>query len=451
MVNEYTTFEYEELKLNEGLNKNDSLDLDEFLTFLDGIWKRRDKNSKETDEAINDQNQRFYTLLRKDKLKQNNYVGVIQYKGRVFNLLPKICKNFKDEEKRIKKINLNILWWLTYTPKIKFPKNLSSLDKTSSSFLEIMIWLFASYTKEVLSKRFYQQFTELERETSYVKGKLLFNEYVKNYYVRGKWDKLYCQFESYELDNLFNRIIKYVATFLLQFSSVNETKRLLSEIIFLLDDVELKTVTIEDCYKVKFNYFQDEFESILEYCKLFLSNSSSINLNSNLKLFAFLIPMEQLFEDFIYGFISKELRNELEVKNQESYYLVENNSKYTIRPDLEITYNDIAIIADTKYKIIYDKLSNSGIYQMISYGIRRNCQNILLLYPEFNNENKEELNKLEIIDEIAGKKINIHPLKLKIIEDKLDFKKSLEENFKSVRDNLIKQIKYKLQDISSTL
>ncbi|MBK6989184.1 MAG: hypothetical protein IPH33_13750 [Bacteroidetes bacterium] len=50
-------------------------------------------------------------------------------------------------------------------------------------------------------------------------------------------------------------------------------------------------------------------------------------------------------------------------------------------------YIDELLIIDTKYKIrsnddgLKAGVSQSDLYQMVSYAIRRNCKNVLLLYP----------------------------------------------------------------------
>jgi 5-methylcytosine-specific restriction enzyme subunit McrC len=457
------------------------IDEDDYLEkldiFLNDIWKRRDKsdsqytNSDEPDTS----SQQFLSLLHKNKIKQKNYVGVIHFEGKTFNLLPKIfeseelnnlyknlekAENEKNEvskndlETKIgnehKKINLNILWWLSYTNKIKFPKNLTSIDKfDNNSFLEVMIWLFATYTKETLTNNLYQNYMDIESETSYVKGQFMFNEYINGYLARAKWDKVYCRYDSFELDNDFNRIIKHVSNLLLNFTQNNETKRHLQDIVFILTEVEDGRYTTNDCDKVNLNHFQSEFNPILEYCKLFLANSISMNYRNKLELFAFLIPMERLFEEFIFGFIEKELKEEtkLQIEKQKTGINLTVQNGYQLRPDLKITYNNKTYLADTKYKIIHEsdkKLSQNDLYQMVSYAIRYECEDILLFYPQYNEDfDNKKLDKLEIVDEFTSIymnkiKIKIHPHILPIKVDDIDLNNgtTLDEKFEKLKEDL---------------
>jgi 5-methylcytosine-specific restriction enzyme subunit McrC len=60
------------------------------------------------------------------------------------------------------------------------------------------------------------------------------------------------------------------------------------------------------------------------------------------------------------------------------------NAVFQIRNDIYIPHH---LIIDTKYKIrsnddgLKAGVSQSDLYQMISYALRRNCKSVLLLYP----------------------------------------------------------------------
>jgi len=445
-INEINLSEYQTTDKLKNDNYNNYIN--DLEIFLDDIWKRRDKNDSfyTNNDEPDTSSQRILSLLRHNKIKQNNYVGVINFQGKTFNLLPKIFKddvsNLNDsteDGKILENINLNILWWLTYTTKIKFPKNITSISKFEKhSFLEVMIWLFAIYTKETLTNNLYQNYVDIESETTYVKGQFMFNEYINNYLARAKWDKVYCRYDSFELDNNFNRIIKHVSILLMNFTENNETKRYLQDIIFILSEVQDVRCTVEDCNKVRINHFQNEFETILEYCKLFLSNSISVNYRNKLELFAFLIPMEKLFEDFVFGFIEKELKDNLKIKSQESGKDLTKENGYQLKPDLKIAYEGKEYLADTKYKVInYEKkqLNQNDLYQMVAYAIRYKCENILLFYPKTNDE--IDTKDLKIVDEFSNKTINIYPHCLPI---KFDLEVEFKDNIEKLKCKLKKQI-----------
>jgi 5-methylcytosine-specific restriction enzyme subunit McrC len=235
-----------------------------------------------------------------------------------------------------------------------------------------------------------------------------------------------------------------------------ENKRFLREILFILDDVKDEKASLSQCRNIVFNPMYSDFETVRDYCSLFLSNSISINYKNDLKLFAFLLPMEYLFEDFIFGFINKEL-DEVNVKPQVSSVYLDQGKIFGLRPDFCITTPTKRIIADAKYKIVYsDKndsksgISQADLYQMIAYAIRFDIQDIVLLYPNILRSNVSGEGEIEVLDKLAfDKSIMISSYQLPIInyqlfDDKTDFRDiELSELFKTQQ----KELKIKFRDV----
>jgi 5-methylcytosine-specific restriction enzyme subunit McrC len=95
--------------------------------------------------------------------------------------------------------------------------------------------------------------------------------------------------------------------------------------------------------------------------------------------------MEYIFEDFVFGFLSEKWLS-VSFNSQSTCYLALNHGDqvFQIRNDI---YIEDKLIIDTKYKIrdkkdeLKEGVSQSDLYQMISYALRRNCTDVLLLYP----------------------------------------------------------------------
>ncbi|WP_458625999.1 McrC family protein [Winogradskyella sp. PC D3.3] len=425
---------------------------DDLEVFLDDIWAKREKSSYYFNEEDNRvEQQRFIQFLHKTKtLKSNKYVGVIHFEGETINLLPKIF--YKDEESTqqdVNAINKHILWWLSYCRKLKFPNYLSGLNSEKADFFEILIYLFSKYTRELLNSSIYQQYTEVNKELSFVKGRIDFNAYIKNNLSRGRNHKISCSFDAFEMDNDFNRCVKFVSKLLLSTTKENQSRRFLNDILFILDEVKDVTISSDQMKRMTFNPMFSDFETIRDYCVLFLDNSVSFNYKNDLKLFAFLLPMEYVFEDFIFGFIDKEI-DSIKAKAQDtSKYLAEDN-KFQLKPDLLLEFNNRKIIADTKYKIVYNDvndtkngISQTDLYQMLSYAVRFKVNEIVLFYP--NTISTEETNNSEftIVDELAdNQKVVISSFQLPIINfemfnDDYESEKSLSLDFESVKGDLI--------------
>jgi 5-methylcytosine-specific restriction enzyme subunit McrC len=428
--------------------------------FLDEIWNKREKNNfYEADDFEKNEVQRFIQFIHKTKeLKSNKYVGVIHFEGERINLLPKIFYDNKRiyKTKEINAIQQHILWYLSYCRKIKFPNFKSSAGSMKNDFFEILIYLFSKYTRELLTSSIFQQYEEVQKEISNIRGRLNTPVYISENLSKGRWHKISCTYDSFIMDNKFNRIIKYVCQILFNVTKNIENKKYLREILFILDDVTNERACANECRNIKFNPLYSNFQIVRDYCTLFLSSSISINYKNDLKLFAFLLPMEYLFEDFIFGFIQKEIKS-ISARSQISSVYLDDEKIFGLKPDLYIETPDKKFIADTKYKIAYSNpndikngISQNDLYQMTAYAIRFDIENIVLLYPNMLISKNIGNTNLKISDKLAfGKKINISSYQVPVInfelfENESDFKNfQLSELFK----NQVKELKKKLCDI----
>ncbi len=431
-------------------------ELEGFEIFLDEIWQNREKTSSYYD---NDQNkvetQRFLQFFYKtEEIKSNKYVGVISYNGKKINLLPKIFYNSNKEydQQEINQIQKHILWWLSYCRKIKFPNYQTSFGSLKNDFFEVLIYLFSKYTRELLSNSIYQQFQEVNKTLLFLKGRLDINAYINENFRSGKWHKLNCIYDSFEFDNEFNRIIKYVTTLLFNATLDLDNKKNLREILFILDEVKDVRVTSEQCSKIKFNQMFSDFIVVKDYCQLFLSNHISFDYKDDMRLFAFLIPMEYLFEDFVFGFIEKEVE-EVNAKSQRKDVYLDEDRNFNLKPDLFIKVKDKSLIADTKYKIIYSNdndpkngISQNDLYQMIAYAIRFEIDEIILFYPSTIDMRRKNATEIKIKDALASNhEITIKAYQLPIIDNEIIYSSSndgleLDELFNKQRIKLKESI-----------
>ena len=431
-------------------------DFDGLELFLDDIWKNREKNSFYSDnEEDKIESQRFLQFLHKSKeIKSNKYVGVIHYNGQKINLLPKIFFDPTQDcsSNEVHQIQNHILWWLSYCRKIKFPSYQASMGSAQSDFFEVLIYLFSKYTRELLNSAIYQQYEEVSEELPFIKGRLNVNQYINENISRGNWHKLNCTYDAFVFDNEFNRIIKYVTTILFNVTSSADNKKNLREILFILDEVSDERATAEQCSRITFNPIFGAFETVRDYCQLFLNNAVSFDYKNDLKLFAFLLPMEYVFEDFIFGFIEKEIPS-INAKSQRSDTYLDEEGVFKLKPDLFLQTSERSLIADTKYKIVYsaDKdpkkgISQNDLYQMLAYAVRFEVDEIVLFYPNTIVGDQNYKAQLIIKDKWAeGKEINIKAFQLPILDKSVmtltvDTKHKLSELFELTKLELKESI-----------
>ena len=452
------------INLFEYQNKVDiQASLDGLEGFLDEIWNSREKNSFQSEnDAETSESQRFLQFIHKtNELKSNKYVGVIHYNGNKINLLPKIFyegdREYSTDE--VNQIQNHILWWLSYCRKIKFPNYQASLGCAKSDFFEVLIYLFSKYTRELLSSSIYQQYEEVNRELPFIKGRLNTHQYIHQNLSKGRWHQLNCTYDAFVVDNEFNRIIKYVSTLLFNVTGNQDNKKNLREILFILDEVSDERATAEQCARISFNPMFGQFETVRDYCQLFLTNCVSFDYKNDLKLFAFLLPMEYVFEDFIFGFIDKELE-EITAKAQRSDLYLDEDKIFNLKPDLWIKTREKSLIADTKYKIVYSDekdtkrgISQNDLYQMLAYAIRFEVDEIILFYPNTLRAAQVDNSELIIKDKLAqGKEISIRAFQLPIINRellaaKLEEKRGLSDLFENTKEILIAKLRSVLKNL----
>lgn len=378
-------------------NNEDENLLCEFKKYLDDVWAEYKEVQKEIypntwyNNLSDDENdediskKQPFIFFDGFKIKPKGYIGFIKFKNHEFNLYPKICKDEQD----CAKINKMLLLWLQYSDNLLTPKFESDLTEIEDCrFFEYLIFIFAKYTSDLLSTSIYQHYEEITEDTSFLKGRLNFNQYIKNMWS-GKANKFNCTYDSFEINNKFNQIIKYMAKSLYNATNNTINQNYLYKIISALDEADDVVCSYETCKSVYINRFMEDFNIVLDFCKLFLKNSVIFDNSGKNNNFTFLIKTDRIFEDFISNF-AKEKIKEFTIEAQKESYLDKNN-KFKIKPDLIIKdKNKIEKIIDIKYKQVskYSDISNADIYQCVTYAQRLGCNEVVLLYPKYKGVDK---------------------------------------------------------------
>jgi 5-methylcytosine-specific restriction enzyme subunit McrC len=361
-----------------------------FKQYLDAVWQSRflfDEGGEESEGSLN---QPFLSFEYVEKgmgprVKAGKYIGFIQFEDFTFEILPKL---FSEQQADVAFQHLQ--WWLFYCRNLRFP--LLSIFRDANwvdNFPETLISYFARYTYELISRHPYQQYEETTETMPLLRGRLNTSEYVRQSLSRGYWHELVCDHEPFQYSNRLNQIIKFVARKLSQLCRSTETYRWLEKVLFTLDEVEDLPITLRDCDTVLLNRFYEEYELCLDMCRFFLSDHYLNRQESHQRQFSFLLPMDYVFEDFIAGVTKEFFDREFEVKIQAKGWLTE-QKVFQIRNDLLLVHRETGkkLVVDIKYKVrsggstdAKNGVSQTDLYQMVSYALRRETDQVLLLYP----------------------------------------------------------------------
>jgi 5-methylcytosine-specific restriction enzyme subunit McrC len=470
--------ELEAFKDWDGIQRNSFIADLEFT--LNNIWKNRKKFILNNNNFFSKSKEQNIIDIGHKSIKAINLIGTFSFKSCghdiIINILPKIFYQPKHiySQEELFAIQAHVLWWLSECQEINLSTFNTTMSERNIDFLEIFISVFARFTLDILSSTSYNYYELVEENTIAVKGKIDFRKYTTNI-ANGNIQKLFCSFDNLQNDNLFNQIIKNVSAFLLIKTKSKETRKSLEEILFILDDVEDKPVTLYDCEKIVLNPIFTEYKTILDYCKLFLSNTASFNNGKNYDVFSFLVQSEKLFEKFIYSQLkSKEKIEFQEVKPSYKRIFALKKELGNVSPlnmfnDIVLDYfNGSSIILDCKYKLINDlnksqsdfenryNVSQADIYQMASYAIRSRIDIIGLIYPKVLDDPSDFGLKFhyEIDDEFTvepqKRTIKIKPFKVNIIHEdgfSLKLKGNLNANFKNTKDRIVSDLLKHLEDL----
>jgi 5-methylcytosine-specific restriction enzyme subunit McrC len=405
-------FEYEKIEYKDSFLKNDQERI-AFKSVLNKLWAERNQFGLTSVyfEDDNTQTEQQFFSFYDTYFKAGKYIGTIKFGDEIIQILPKTLIKGTDKysKKEILDIsNKNLLWWLSRCSKITFPKTFSGWNTRNFNFLDVLVYMFAALTRDDLIYNKHQAYIEKEESIGNLRGRIDFSKYAVNYFT-GNAHILPCIYDSLEIDNLYNRVVKFTSKFLLQNTDNDEIKKTLQEIIWILDDVEDTFLTSADCDRVILSPLNDNMKTILDYCRMFLSGMSIKSNDTDYEIFSFLIPTDKLFEDFIFGFIKNKFQFShgiIDIKNQgdsegkqrplaiekdETNKILRNT--FRLKPDIYIKKEQKDIIIDTKYKAIYTKdealenersyngVSINDVYQMLAYTVKLEVKTCHLLYP----------------------------------------------------------------------
>ena len=365
--------------------------LEEYLCFLWKDYKNlRIEENQDTEDSYKINNYQPFISFDGNKAKANNFVGFINCNDDSIEIYPKIFQNIEYPSKYL--MHSHLFFWFSYCKKIKFPFNQSYLDNFDiDKFPELIIYLMGKQINATVSTNPYSAYEEVEEALLTPRGRINFNRYT-NSLSYGKPQLIDCDYEPFVYDNKVNRIIKYCVRLLMSKSSIDETQRILYEVLNIFDEVEDQVCSINELNQIRIPILFDEYEGVMQCCRMILENQIYSYAEFEMKNWSLLFPMEYVFEDFISGFIEEHFSENFKIESQKSdLFLHQNPNAFNLQHDILLTNKKTKekIILDTKYKPRWDLkesdnkkgVSQSDMYQMISYAYRRGSNKAILLYP----------------------------------------------------------------------
>ncbi|WP_210490338.1 McrC family protein [Rufibacter aurantiacus] len=333
---------------------------------------------------LNEQHGNKYFTVGLKRIKFNSYVGVLQVKGKTIEVLPKADKTGSTDSAK-KKWKSALLSMLKVCKGIDLhPVSNANLSLKKSSLLDLYVNNFLKEVDTLLHKGLIKKYRREKENSLALKGKLIFSEHISKNYIHK--ERFYTEHQTYDSDVLLNQILKRALVILRQVSYSSSIRSKVHSMLLHFDgiaDVQIKEAHLNSLPTL--NHKTSHYETALQLARLIILQYNPDFSSGQENTIALLLDMNELFEEYIYEILRKEL-------NSTNYkgYSIKTQSKrlfwgnQTIRPDIILT-NIVGkkIVIDTKWKIVNDyRPSDADLKQMYAYNIHFGASKSILLYPK---------------------------------------------------------------------
>ena len=359
-----------------------------------------DKTQFKELEEFHKNNSDFFEYVNNSTLKsKGNYVGLIQTKCLVLEILPKVYTSNNDEQNS-REIFLNMLLKINNIPQAKDGTN-ANVDTKEMNIFEVFITLFINHIDTLIKKGIKSDYITVEDNLNYLKGKLQLSKHLRHNLVHK--EKFYVEFDEYMQDRVENRLLKTCIDFLLNKSTNYDNQSKLRQQLFFFDEVSYSTNIEYDLSCVQnIHRGMEHYEMPLKFTKIFLTKQSFTPIKGDTLAFSLLFQMNIIFERYVAKLLDecddvKDLITSM--KGQYNLLKSENQNKVYIEPDYLI--NKKTIIGDAKWKLIEKankdiKISPSDVYQVNSYLHYFNCDIGIIFTPKLIDDNEQKIGDCKI-------------------------------------------------------
>ncbi|MEO1654238.1 MAG: hypothetical protein AAFU64_11885 [Bacteroidota bacterium] len=285
----------------------------------------------------------------------------------------------------------HIQYYLHYAYGLNFPFTTPSLpSEQGREWHEWGMQVMLAYCLHIIRRQPHLRYEEIREESPFLRGKLLIREYFTKKFSKGKFQEFPHQQAHFVFDNTFNRLVKFTAWDICQKGYSPEIHQRAEEIYTLLSAVRLESIHWEEIDQLFDQCIQAEEKLVISFCQMYWQGLVLDSGGSTKPNFAFLLPMERVFEKFIGSFIQEHFPHlDPQEQAQLSLGTIKEQAQpaFRLRQDIYLPKENMVI--EIKYKIKNQGkrpgVENPDFYQILSYGLAQSSEQLLLLYPALSN------------------------------------------------------------------
>jgi 5-methylcytosine-specific restriction enzyme subunit McrC len=352
---------------------------------------------------------------RSKEARAKEYVGVVQWRDVLIEILPKVAsKSVDGREVNYARGNLRMM--LCYAHKLE-PEERGTAQQAheEAPLSDWFIELFATRLRAELFRGRAHGYREVEEHRSALRGRLVFAEHVRANAARA--DRFFVRREEWSSDTELNRAFKAACGMLERVTQRRRARELLGECRMVLEEVSSVAVSAVRWDTLRVDRQSARFESLLTMARLLVSRQHMTGRAGDDESFSLIYPMDRLYEQFVAGFIRREvlptLNRDYRAPDEALFTLRTQGSglsaylfreerdgvvgKQTghLKPDLMVEGpGELRVVLDTKWKHLTSKkagpsskknardgIGMQDLYQMVIYGHVLASADVLLVYP----------------------------------------------------------------------
>ncbi len=328
--------------------------------------------------------------------KATNFVGALSSPSSSVEILPKIFKGEKEQDRL--KNRTQLLKILAFCDYIDIKESeIASKDLLRNDVFEITRYLFAKRLTAEVANGLYRSYEPVEGNERYLKGRLNLIQQIRQNHVL--MERFHVTYDEFTEDIALNRVFAFVANSEIP-KSTKFSRKHLAAISLALSEVSWDLPVARDLIDTqrRFNRTNQRYKSPFDLAKSILGKTTPTLFHGSLpEVVDYTFDMNELFERFVAKFLQKYGEGILGKGCVVSIQEVERFGDLTVIPDIVIrTPGRKTVVIDTKYTRLPSTANeiNQHLFQVYAYCMRQREANPaddvrgLLLYPKHLNEDK---------------------------------------------------------------
>jgi 5-methylcytosine-specific restriction enzyme subunit McrC len=348
------------------------------------------------------------------RFRAKSWVGVLRFQDFQVQIVPKLAGE-----------NLGLVNMLTYTAGVNALKRYDSQRylelQQQGSLFDLIVWLFCDACEVILAGGMLFDYERQEDTLKNLRGRLLIDKQYRRRF--GQIDRLECRFDEHSSNILENQILGlglYKAGRLAQDRMIRARARRLLAIFSeacAFDQIDIDAARSEILY----NRLNDHYREAHQLAWMIIEGLGIEDLfkSNQTPSFAFLLDMNNLFEQFLHRYLSEVLnKSELSVAYQRRdrsiiWDVFRNRSYSQIIPDFLVssTVSTTRLAVDAKYKIYDDRKVDPGdIAQIFLYAYAYDLSTqptAVLIYPTEEKSDKRASMIIRQNNQPTGARIHV--------------------------------------------